>query len=300
MTMQIAILLGGVAGIGILVIVDAVMPSTPRLSAGLARLDPVRQELRPGGNVASVPDLKTRVGISIDRRLSRWLPIRVPDRDLSMIQRSRAEFLAEKVSGAVAGFVMPYLVGGFAAVMGLGFGGALPVLASLAAAGLGWVMPDLGVRSKARLAREAFVNDISTYIDLVAQERLGGGAGTAEALTAAAEVGDSPAFVRLKQELARARWNGLQPWDALDRLAQEVAIPEIAEVSNIMRLSGEHGAPVYDQLRALAANLRRAQMALEKSRAGAATERMRVPQTLLGAVFLAVIATPALMTFMST
>ena len=98
-----------------------------------------------------------------------------------------------------------------------------------------------------------------------------------QAMEAAAEVGDSWVFSRLSEELARTRWSGQPPWEALHALGDELGLPELDDFADIMRLSGEEGAPVYASLRARSAAMRTAMLNDEKAKANEVGERMTIP-----------------------
>ena len=108
-------------------------------------------------------------------------------------------------------------------------------------------------------AREEFARATSAYIDLTALERAAG-AGATQALEQAATVGDSWVFVRLREQLIRARLSGTPPLEGLHELSTELALPELSDLADIMRLSGEEGAAVYKTLRARSASMRAAMM----------------------------------------
>ena len=129
---------------------------------------------------------------------------------------------------------------------------------------------------------------------LVALER-NNGVGVRQAMEAAAEVGDSWVFTRLSEELIRSRWSGLPPWDALHTLATELGLPELDDFADIMRLSGEEGAGVYATLRARSAAMRTAMLNDEIAQANAVGERMTIPGSLLGVIFMALLVAPSLL-----
>ena len=111
----------------------------------------------------------------------------------------------------------------------------------------------------------------------------------------AAAVGNSWVFQRLREELARSRWSGLAPWNSLKELSEEIGLPELADVADIMRISGEEGAAVYENLRARSSSLRDAITSDELAKANAVGEQMSVPVALLAMVFLVILTVPALM-----
>ena len=108
-------------------------------------------------------------------------------------------------------------------------------------------------------------------------------------------VGDSWVFRRLSEELTRSRWSGLPPWDALHALADELGLPELDDFADIMRLSGEEGASVYANLRARSAAMRTAMLNDEIAEANAIGERMTIPGSLLGVIFMALLVAPSLL-----
>ena len=119
-------------------------------------------------------------------------------------------------------------------------------------------------------------------------------------MEAAAEVGDSWVFTRLSEELTRSRWSGLPPWDALHTLAEELGLPELDDFADIMRLSGEEGAGVYATLRARSAAMRTAMLNDEIAQANAVGERMSIPGSLLGVIFMALLVAPSLLRMFTT
>ena len=117
-------------------------------------------------------------------------------------------------------------------------------------------------------------------------------------MESAAEVGDSWVFQRIGEELARSRWSGLAPWDALHDLSEELGLPELDDLADIMRLTRE-GSQVYDNLRARSTALRAAMLNTERATANATSERMNMPMSLLGVVFMAILVAPSLLRVMA-
>ena len=155
-------------------------------------------------------------------------------------------------------------------------------------------VPNYNVIDDAKKARLEFARALGAYIDLVALER-NNGSGVRQAMEAAALVGDSWVFTRLSEELTRSRWSGQPPWDALHTLADELGLPELDDFADIMRLSGEEGASVYSHLRARSAAMRTAMLNDEVAEANAVGERMTIPGSLLGVVFMALLVAPSLL-----
>ena len=93
--------------------------------------------------------------------------------------------------------------------------------------------------------------------------------------------------------MTRAELAGQPPWTGLAQLADAVGVPELADIADIMRLSGEDGAAVYATLRARAASLRSQLLSAKAAAANAASEHMIVPVAFLGIAFMALIGYPA-------
>ena len=80
---------------------------------------------------------------------------------------------------------------------------------------------------------------------------------------------------------------------ALPGHAQRTSVPELGDLADITRLSGQDGAAVYATLRARAASLRTQLLTAGTAKANAASEHMIVPVALLGVAFMALIGYPA-------
>ena len=66
-----------------------------------------------------------------------------------------------------------------------------------------------------------------------------------------------------------------------------------------MRLSGEEGVSVYANLRARSAAMRAAMLNDEIAEANAVGERMTIPGSLLGVIFMALLVAPSLLRMFS-
>ena len=294
--LQLVITAGVLVGAGVALLIWRLVPAHPDLRDTLERLSP---EAALHHRAATEPK-PAEVGST--ERLGRWgltrLPAgiwgRPPTRDLAILRTPLTRFYGEKLLYALLGLAIAPTMTVVFNVMGAGIPIAVPAAGSLlVAAGL-FFLPDYNARDDAKKARAEFSRALGAYIDLVALERLGG-AGPRQAMEAAASVGDSWVFHRLTEELARTRWSGLTPWESLHALATELALPELDDLADIMRLSGEEGTQVYTALRARSAAMRVATLSAEKARANEVAERMTMPMSLLGVIFLAILVTPALL-----
>ena len=294
-----AVLAGATVGLGLAVIVRELLPGQPQLAAALDRLTPTRAiptqpvEQEPAGDAARTSALEARVGRIAQRHLTGAPGVRIPTVELALLRIPVARWLGQKVLLGLIGLLFPALFTVMVLAAGSSLPVAVPTLGALALGALMFLLPDLEVRRRAAAAREEFARATSAYLDLTALER-SSGAGATQALEQAATVGDSWVFVRLREQLTRARLSGTPPWDGLHELATELALPELSDLANIMRLSGEEGAAVADTLRARSRGLRTALLTKEQTRANEDSERMVIPVALLGLIFLVILGAPAI------
>jgi hypothetical protein len=121
------------------------------------------------------------------------------------------------------------------------------------------------------------------YIDLVTLERLTNASAT-QALHNAAGLSDVPLFVQIRTALERARLEQQSPYAELRRLSDELKLPELADIADVMQLD-ETGAALSGTLRARVRELRDAHLTREQIKAGAAAEGMTIYMTLPALIF---------------
>ena len=291
---QLAAAAGALLGLGVALLLVRVLPAHPDLGQALDRLSPTRTRARSDPVVAAPTDVTARVGLWAMRALPAATWGRPPTAALAILRVQLSRFYGQKLTYAALGLAIPPLLVTVFTIAGAPLPFAVPVLASVGLAVLMFFLPDYNVRDDARRARAEFTRALGAYIDLVALERHNG-SGPRQAMEAAAAVGDSWVFARLGEELARTRWSGLTPWEALRALGEELALPELDDLADIMRLSGEEGAQVYASLRARSAGMRTAMLTHDKAKANEVGERMSIPMSLLGVIFLAILVAPALL-----
>lgn len=291
-SLQLLILAGLLLGAGVALLVARLVPAQPDLANALTRLAPTSPR-RPTADSASAPtDAAGRVGLRAMRILPAGVWGTIPARELRLLRRPVAVFYGQKVLYALAALaVVPVL--GWLLSLSLPVPWPVSAGAGLVGATVMWFAPHYDVRVEAKAARSEFARSLGSYVDLVALER-NGGAGPRQALQNAAQIGDSWVFQRLREELGRSRWSGEAPWDALTELADELGLPDLADLADIMRLSGEEGAQVYATLRARSAALRAALLAVETTKANEVNERIAIPGNLLAMIFIAIMLGPAI------
>jgi len=292
-TAQLAAASGALLALGIVLAVWRLIPADPDLGDVMARLAPTQR--RRGTPAPEAPaDSTHRIGAWAWRHLPPHVWGRTPARELALLRIPTARFYGEKIAFAAVGLMLPVVIGVVFSLIGLTLPLTIPVVASLVVAGVLWFVPNLNAHTSARRARVEFSRALGAFIDLVALER-NHGSGPRQAMEVAATVGDSWVFHRIAEELARSRWSGVAPWDALHGLADELGLPDLNDLADIMRLSGEEGAQVYATLRARSAAMRTAMLTTEQGKANEISERMVMPGSLLGIVFIAILIVPSLL-----
>ncbi len=291
--LQFALVGGALLGLGFVLLVARLIPAEPDLAEALTRLTPA------GGRTTSrqsavAPRGKERVGVWAIKSLPPTLWVRTPTQELALLRISLARFYGDKIVFALLGLLIPPLLAFSFGVVGLDFPIVIPAIASLGLAVMMFFLPNYNAIDDAKSARVEFTRALGAYIDLVALER-SNGSGVRQAMESAAEIGDSWVFTRLSEELKRSRWSGQPPWDALHALSEELRLPELNDFADIMRLSGEEGASVYTNLRARSSAMRTAMLSDEITEANAVGERMSIPGSLLGVIFMAILVAPSLL-----
>jgi tight adherence protein C len=212
--------------------------------------------------------------------------------DLSLVSRTVGTHLAMKVAAAVGLFLLGPFVWTVMAVAGVGLPTAIPAVAAVAFALIGFFLPDLVLRSEATARRRDFRRSVGVFLDLVAMN-LAGGRGLPEALLAAASIGDHWSMVRIRQSLANARLYGTTPWVALGDLGKEIGVDELEELSGALVLAADDGAKIRSSLSARAATLRRRELTQAEGEEGEKSQSMLVAQMLISTAFLIFLGYPA-------
>lgn len=294
-TTQLATLLGVGAGLGLILICRELIARPTRqlhlthTAMRLTGTGVVSADL--GGETHHYTD---RLGRIVLRRAAGWPLLHIPHRDLALLRKSVATFVGERAVHAAIGLALPAACTFALAMSGIRLPFTVPVGAGIVAAVAMSYIPLYNVASLARAKRAEFHRAMTSYIDLVALERAAG-AGTTQALESAAQIGESWAFQRLREELAHARWAGIPAWDALRTVGEELRLPELTETGDVMRMSAREGATVYDILRARATAMRNEILTGDQARAGSRTERATAPLAATSVVFMLILATPVAM-----
>ena len=298
--LQLAILGGLICGGALAAMVWRLAPTHPDLYDALDRLSPEYVERRARRIVEDAErdlDSSEKLGLWAMRVLPAHAWVGTPQRDLRVLRKPVAQFYGEKIvfafAGLVAGPILAYLIGHIGFIhLGISF----PVIASLVAAAGMFFLPNYNAIDDAKKYREEFTKALIPYYEFVATERLQG-SGTSQALVRACspELTQHWAFARIRERLVRAELGTATPWEALNDLAEELSVPELADLADICRISGESGTRIYSHLRARASQMRSALLSKEVAKSNAVSERMYVPGGLLGVTFMLILIAPTLL-----
>jgi len=293
-TLTLGILLGLVGGLGLTGLIYAFVPQgLPHLGDAVDRMTPQRAHYVINADAEALPFLE-RLGNRGQDRLRNIPGFKIPTADLRLLEKTSGWFVGRKIFAAAFGLALPSLLSATLVLIGVPLPLGVPVVIGLAFAIFFWFIPDLEVNGKAQEARDEYGIAVTTYIELVHLEKLAG-LDASRALKEAAQIGNSRIFRRLSEELQRAEFNQVSAWTALRALSEELQLPELGDLAEIMTSAGEDGVAVADTLQARAQDLRNAQLSREQAKAEAATERMTGPQSLLAIVFCLLLITPPMM-----
>jgi hypothetical protein len=277
----VAIGAGSAIAFGLWALAGTLLPVRPRLADALDLLD---------GSL-DAPDEPAGAGLD---RLGGWLRTRlrrpVPAatlRRLRMAGRSVDRHFAQKALTALAGLLLPGLVGVVLAVT-ISAGAEVPAVVGLLLGVVGFLLPDVLLRGADTDLTEDATEALLTYFDLVTLERLANASGS-QALRSAAAVSDVTVFVAIRDALERARLEQRVPYPELQRLGRDLALPALVDIADVMALD-EAGAALSGALRARVRELRDAHLTQAKIAAAAVSERMAffmvIPSLVFGLFFL--------------
>ena len=282
MTPSLVALAGIFVAAGVVCLVVAFARSAPQLSAALDRVSSHTEDTH-----RSVVELGSggRPSERLGAYLYRITPIPLSDRQrqaLRLQDKSVAEFYADKAVMAVIGAVLPGVLGVAYAVLGDQLT-VVPAAMAVLGAAVGFFVPDLLLNRATTRVRAGAVEALLVYIDLVTLERLTN-ASASQALHNAAVLSEVPLFVQIRTALERARLEQQSPYAELRRLSEQLRLPELADVADVMQLD-ETGAALSGALRARVSDLRDAHLTRQQLQASAAAEGMTLYMTLPALIF---------------
>lgn len=274
-------LAGACAGAGLLLVVRGLVGSTTPLDVLVADLHRPRTQ--------HAPDDRRR------RIVERLAGAPTPDRatDLAVLERTLDKYLEGRLTwsmlAAAPGLALLLLTA--TGSMTLLSPGVLVIIVVGGAIG-GWFYAPVDLRSDAETARRDFRHALAAYLELVTI-LMAGGAGVETALFDAASAGRGPAFRHIRSALTAAQARRQPPWKLLGELGDRLGVSELVELHSSMTLAGD-GAQVRNSLGAMAAGMRRRDLAQIETEAQSKSEAMVLPVALMFAGFLILIGYPAL------
>ena len=279
-------------GLGLFLAIRGVLPRPEPLSSVMRQLDRTGPSVFERRSAAAASDRSGRTVQRVAASMSGRLGSRV-ESDLAVMERTPDSFAIEKLSTSLAlgGIVVALAL--VLSVAGSPINTGLTFAMVICAVAVGFVTPDLALRSQAERRRIGFRHALSSYLDLV-NVLLAGGAGIETSLEAAADAGDGWGFVQIRNALLRARTLRQSPFVCLNELGDRIGVGELSGIAASVRLAGEQGARIKMSLAAKASALRGHQMARIESEANAATERMGLPTVLLFLGFMVLLGYPAM------
>jgi tight adherence protein C len=287
-----ALLAGLLVGVGAWFAWTGLRPAPEPLSLVLQRIERRPSEALVEPDEEDV-DRDTRIG----RFMLRHFPLlaRQVERvhaDLRVVGRTPEEQAARVGAyGVVALWFGPWV--GFVAVLfGIKLPLAVPGLLALVGAGLAMLGPFLVLKQEALERRRVFSHGLSAWCDVVVMS-LASGRGVEQAMETAAAAGTGWTFNELRGALRSGYVRGEPPWVALGRLGDELAVPDLVELSNTIAMAGEEGAAVRVTVQAKARTIRERITSDVEVEAATATERMSLPSVLLVAGFFVFLSYPA-------
>lgn len=299
---------GGLVGLGLWLVVRALLRPRPGVASLVARIDAGSRSMQTrtlSEYDSSFTNMSSR-GRGLMTALADRMEVLAAQRgwelnrqraDLAILNRSVGAMLATKVVGALIMLVTAPLVWGALRLGGLDIGPTVPLALALVLAVLGFFLPDLSLRSEAEARRREFRRTVGIFLDLVAMN-LAGGRGLPEALLAASSVSDHWSVVRIRQTLANARLFGTTPWEALGRLGKDIGLEELESLAGTLVLAADDGAKIRQSLSARATTMRRKQLSEAEGDEGERSQSMLIAQMLLVVAFLVYLAYPALVALM--
>jgi ABC-type multidrug transport system fused ATPase/permease subunit len=225
---------------------------------------------------------------------TRWVDVdwlTSPDADLAIIEKSRQQFLLERVGLTLIGLCIVPIWGVMMWALGVELPVLIPLLGSIALAVGFWFLSINRVRVAAAERRREMRYALVSYLTLVALHRAAG-EGAAASLELAARASDSWAFRRIDRQVSAALRSQKTEWQALQDLAHELQIDELADLSSIAETAGVMGAHIGPTLLARAGSLRHELMSKEQTAAAESTNRMVFPKMMLGFVLVGFLLFP--------
>ena len=290
------ILLGAVAGLGLVMMVVGLTPrpvrAPPAASGGPGQAADAGSE-----DSSALQDATRRAATRIGQDLhSKSLLLQ----DARMVGRSPETHALHKMTGLVFGSVLLAALGGFAYTL-LNLTLPLPIIVATAGVGGlgGWWLPDSILKTEADKERVLFQQVTESWLELVAQ-LVTAGADTFGALVSAASYSEQPGFVVIRDALRTAAASSEPPWAGLRRLSEERRLRFLDPFCAALELAGTTGAGSRQAILAQV-DAARSKVMLEADAAAASSgEKMGAPLALIGGAFMILMGYPPMAGILDT
>ena len=290
------ILLGALAGLGLLFVVLGLTPRPVRTPVPVAPgADRAAREGSEGGG--ALQDTIRRVAQRIGRDLHAKSVLM---QDARMVGRSPDIHAVYKMVGLVLGTA---LLAVFAVLANALFGLELPlpIVGAVALVGGlgGWWLPDSILKTEAEKERVLFQQVTESWLELVAQ-LVTAGSDTFGALTTAASYSEQPGFVTIRDALRASAASGEPPWTGLRRLSDERRLRFLDPFCAALELAGTTGAGSRQAILAQVDAARSKAMLEADAAAASSGEKMGAPLALIGGAFMILMGYPPLAGILDT
>ncbi|GAA4549598.1 type II secretion system protein [Pseudonocardia xishanensis] len=243
---------------------------------------------------STAPTRSGRVRASLDR-----LPVGVDTQDLRIVGISRSDLAVRRIIEALAGLLCGPLFLAMKAVLEVQLPATIAVAFTVLGAWTGWSSAARRVRLRADARRDELRHALVTYLQQVSLLRRAG-AGVVTAFRGPAELLTTTwAFTQIGHHLEMAERAGRMPWDGLQRLSEEIDLPELDDISAIARSAGSDGGAVIETLLARADTLEDELRSDAHAAANRASVRMNTPGAVQVFLITAWVLVPATSFLMS-
>jgi tight adherence protein C len=300
--------LTGVAVVGVLLVVSALLQPTPPLERVIAHLQRGGHRTGNRSTGPANPALQTSLGMaSLDesitgRRLLAPLitaalrhPKLVPTAaQLAVVGRTFERHIALLATGSLLGLAGPAVVLAllqFAGIIGLAW--FAPAIVAVAGSMAVPALIHSSTVERANVIRSDLRYQVSAFLDVVTM-LLAGNTGYEGALEQAALAGDGRLFVELRRRMREAGARGVSLTDALESVGAELGLEELERIAAAAALSAAEGAPVARTLAAKCASLRGALATEQETEARLRTSRLTTPIVGMALIFMSLVIYPAL------
>jgi tight adherence protein C len=252
-----------VAGIGLLILLSAQPVGRPRPSLGrrLSQLRPDRPEVEPQPQLFSTPGLDSLLVPGLRwiggafLRVGAWAGL--DSSETARRLRAAGEpygpavFWGQKLAGLAVGLFLPPVV----SASGVGPASGWPVWVWGASSLLGFVGPDLGLKTRIGTRRREMLAGLSAATSLLSLA-VSAGYGLEQAVAEVASSGRGLFFEELSRRISKARLDNRPSVDALAELASDAELPELAALAGALMAGSRQGVPVLQTLRSQASAVR--------------------------------------------